>query len=291
MMDGMILYLTQGLTRAKTSNARILTGAAVASCIVPVSVLLPNSWLVTIPGKFLFSVLIILIAFSFVSIRTAVVQWLTFYFVTFAIGGTLVGVHFFLNNQVQLKQGEIITFSTGFGDPFSWLFVCIGFPASWFFTKWRMEHVQAHRLKTEDLYRVKVDFLGESVVCTGLVDSGNHLIDPISKKIVFLADFHVWNHFFSEDLLKSLTSLDQLEGIEQLSSEQRSSVRLIPYQGAGMAGQLMTTFIVDSITIFTPEGDLIVKKPLLGVQKNDLTDDQMYQILIHPQAAIKGISA
>ncbi|WP_431799484.1 sigma-E processing peptidase SpoIIGA [Halobacillus andaensis] len=97
--------------------------------------------------------------------------------------------------------------------------------------------------------------------------------------------------FFSEDLLKSLTSLDQLEGIEQLSSEQRSSVRLIPYQGAGIAGQLMTTFIVDSITIFTPEGDLIVKKPLLGVQKNDLTDDQMYQILIHPQAAIKGISA
>ncbi|MFG6148995.1 sigma-E processing peptidase SpoIIGA [Halobacillus sp. B23F22_1] len=291
LMDGMILFLTQGLTRAKTSRIRILTAALVASSIVPVTVLMPNSWLVTLPGKFFFSVMIILVAFSFVSIRSAFIQWLTFYFVTFAIGGTLVGVHFFLNNQVQINHGEIITFSTGFGDPFSWLFVSLGFPASWYFTKWRMEHVQAHRLKTEDLYRVKVDFHQQSMVCTGLVDSGNHLIDPISKKMVFLADFHVWKHFLNEEQLKKLTGDQQLEGIEQLSEPFQSSVRLIPYQGAGTGSQLMVTFVVDSITVYTPQGDLVVKKPLLGVQEHDLTEDQMYQILIHPQAAVKGISA
>ncbi|MCP3026203.1 sigma-E processing peptidase SpoIIGA [Halobacillus sp. A5] len=291
LMDGMILYLTQGITRAKTSNLRILLGAFVASCIVPVTVLMPDFWMATITGKFFYSLLIIAAAFTFVSIRTAFIQWLTFYFVTFAIGGTLVGIHFFLNNQVQINQGEIITLSTGFGDPFSWIFVCIGFPLSWLFTKWRMEHVQAHRLKTEDLYRVKIEFNGNSIVCTGLVDSGNHLIDPISKKMVFLADCHVWRNFFNNDMVTKLTGEEQMEGIENLEEPYRSAVRLIPYQGAGTGGQLMVTFVVDHITVYTSDGDLVVKKPLLGVQAHDLTVDQMYHILIHPHAAIKGISA
>lgn len=290
-MDGMILYLTQGLTRAKTSNIRILIAAAVASCIVPISILQPDSWLTTTIGKGCFSLLIIFVAFSFVSIRSSLIQWVTFYFVTFAIGGTMVGMHFFLNSHIQVNGGEIITYSTGFGDPISWIFVCIGFPASWFFTKWRMEQVNAHRLKVEDLYSVKVVFKEKSVMCTGLVDSGNHLFDPISKKMVFLADHHFWKQFFTSEELDKLQCDRVLDEIDQLPEPYRSSVHIIPYQGAGSAGQLMVTFLVDSITVYTSDGELFIKQPLVGIQEHDLTYDQMYQILIHPHAAIKGISA
>ncbi len=290
-MDGMILYLTQGLTRARTTNLRILSAAFVASCIVPISVLMPGIWLTTSLGKIAFSLLIVTIAFAYVSLRTAFVQWLTFYFVTFAIGGTMVGVHYFFNSQIAAQGGEWITYSTGYGHPVSWLFVCIGFPASWIFTKWRLEQIHAHRLKAEDLYQVKVVYLGKSILCTGLVDSGNHLVDPISKKMVFLADLNVWKQFFSEEELKGLKTETVLDRIEEVSERYHKSLHLVPFQGAGASSNLMVTFMVDNITIYTPEGELTIEQPLLGIQHHDLTHDQMYQIIIHPHAAIKGISA
>ncbi|MCP3031112.1 sigma-E processing peptidase SpoIIGA [Halobacillus sp. A1] len=291
LMDGMILYLTQGLTRAKTSNFRIFAAALIASSIVPITVLQPDLWLASTLGKTCFSILIIFAAFSFVSFRSLLIQWLTFYFVTFAIGGTLVGIHFLFSTPIEVNGGQVITYSTGFGDPFSWLFVCIGFPVSWLFTKWRMEQIQAHRLKTEDLYRVKVVFNNNSIMCTGLVDSGNHLFDPISKRMVFLADRNLWRNFLPDETLNQLVGDEMLDALEQLPDPFKSSVQLIPFQGAGSSGQLMVTFLVDSIIVFTEEGELRIEKPLVGIQDHDLTFDRMYQILIHPHASLKGISA
>ncbi len=203
----------------------------------------------------------------------------------------MVGVHYFFNSQVMVQGGEWITFSTGYGHPVSWLFVCIGFPVSWIFTKWRMEQIQAHRLKSEDLYQVRVNFMERSALCTGLVDSGNHLVDPISKKMVFLADLHVWKHFFSQEELEKLQTDTVLDQIDEVTEKYHKSLHLIPYQGAGSSGNLMVTFMVDSITVYTPEGKLTIDQPLLGIQHHDLAHDQMYQIIIHPHAAIKGISA
>ncbi|WP_281252773.1 sigma-E processing peptidase SpoIIGA [Halobacillus hunanensis] len=290
-MDGMILYLTQGLTRAKTTNKRLAVAALFASCIVPITVYMPHIWLTSALGKLFFSLFIIYMAFSFKSIQSFFIQWLTFYFVTFAIGGALLGIHFFLNSRIEFDGSNIITFSSGYGDPVSWVLVCVGFPLSWLFTKWRMEQVQAHKMKSEDLYTVTVSFDGKQADCTGLVDSGNQLIDPISKKMVFLADLHVWKQLLPEQDLEYVKTDEVLEHLEELSPAVQSAVRVVPYQGAGSLGQLMVTFFVESITIHTDEGQLKVDQPLLGVQHHDLTHDQMYQILIHPHASLKGITA
>ncbi|WP_255822214.1 sigma-E processing peptidase SpoIIGA [Halobacillus shinanisalinarum] len=290
-MDGMILYLTQGLTRAKTTNKRLFAAALFASCIVPITVLMPNVWLTSAIGKLFFSLIIIYIAFSVKSIQSFLIQWLTFYFVTFAIGGGLLGIHFFLNSHIEFDGSSMITFSSGYGDPVSWVFVCVGFPVSWVFTKWRMEQVQAHQMKVEDLYNVTIRFNGKKVDCTGLVDSGNQLIDPISKKMVFLADLHVWRQLLPDQELEFLKSDQVYDHLEDLSPAIQSALRIVPFQGAGSLGQLMVTFTVESITIHTKDGQLKVDRPLLGIQHHDLTHDQMYQILIHPHASLKGITA
>lgn len=291
LMDGMILSLTQGITRAKSSRTRMISGAFIASAIVPITIYMPDSWLVSSVGKITFSMLIIWVAFSFTSLRAFFVQWISFYFITFAIGGSMMGVHYFLATEINVQGGTVVTFSGGYGDPISWLFVFVGFPCSYFFTKWRLNQVSVHRMKLEDIYEVTVEWNGRSAHCKGLVDSGNQLIDPVSRRMVFLADTFVWNQFFTKDELDLLEVDNVLTSMDKLPEEVQSSIRLVPYQAAGVSGKLLVTLLVDKISVRTSEGDLEMKHPLLGVQHQDLTHDRLYQMLIHPHLMVKGKSA
>ncbi|MFQ3545831.1 sigma-E processing peptidase SpoIIGA [Halobacillus rhizosphaerae] len=291
LMDGMILYLTQGLTRTKTSAKRVMFGALFASIIVPITVYLPHSWFTTSLGKLFFSFVIIFIAFSFVSIRSWLVQLVSFYFITFAIGGSMLGIHYFLSSDVSFEGSTMITHNAGYGDPVSWIFVIIGFPISWFFTKWRLEHVSLHRMKLEEIYDVSINWNGKTAECKGLVDSGNQLIDPVSRKMVFLADGNVFNQFLNAEEFKQLEVENILSHFDDCSELLQSSIRLVPYQGAGMGGQLLVTLLVDRITVKTKEGSLVIENPLLGVQHHDLTHDRLYQVLIHPHLMVRGKSA
>lgn len=291
LMDGMILSLTQGITRAKSTKTRMIAGAFVASTIVPITIYMPESWLVSSVGKIVFSMFIIWVAFSYTSLRAFFVRWISFYFITFAIGGTMMGVHYFLATEISLQGGSVVTFSGGYGDPVSWLFVIIGFPCSYFFTKWRLDQVSVHKMKLEDIYDVSIEWNGRVAHCKGLVDSGNQLIDPISRKMVFLADPFVWEQFFSKEELDSLEVEKVISSMDELPDEIQSSVRLVPYQAAGVSGQLLLTLLVDKVTVKTEAGNLEMKHPLLGVQHQDLNHDRLYQMLIHPHMMVKGKSA
>ncbi|WP_337193713.1 sigma-E processing peptidase SpoIIGA [Halobacillus litoralis] len=291
LMDGMILSLTQGITRAKSSKFRMISGAFVASTIVPITIYMPDSWLVGSFGKIFFSMFIIWVAFSYTSLRAFFVQWISFYFITFAIGGSMMGVHYFLATEISLQGGSIVTFSGGYGDPVSWLFVVIGFPCSYVFTKWRLNQVSVHKMKLEDIYDVTVEWNGRSAYCKGLVDSGNQLVDPVSRKMVFLADSFLWEQFFSKEQIQQLEVDHVVTALADLPEDIQSSVRLVPYQAAGVTGQLLVTLLVDKITVKTESGDLEMKAPLLGVQQQDLTHDRLYQMLIHPHLMVKGKSA
>ncbi|WP_337194091.1 sigma-E processing peptidase SpoIIGA [Halobacillus litoralis] len=291
LMDGMILSLTQGLTRAGSSRWRMAAGALAASLIVPVTIYMPDSWLVGSAGKIIFSMGIVLTAFTFTSLRAFFVQWVTFYFVTFAIGGSMMGVHFFLASEVDVLKGAVVTFSGGYGDPVSWLFVAAGCPSAYVFTKWRFNQIQIHQLKYEDVYEVEMTWNGQTAVCKGLVDSGNQLIDPVSRKMVFLADPSVWKQLLAEGELEKLTEEEVLASLHELPETIQSAVRLVPYQAAGISGRLLVTLMIDQITVKTSEGPLVIKQPLVGVQHQPLTRDGLYQMLIHPHVMVKGKSA
>ncbi|MGV2619959.1 UNVERIFIED_CONTAM: sigma-E processing peptidase SpoIIGA [Halobacillus marinus] len=291
LMDGMILSLTQGVTRSKSSRLRMVTGAFVASTIVPITIYMPDSWMVSSMGKLVFSLLIIWVTFTFTSLRAFFVQWISFYFITFAIGGSMMGVHYFLASEVNVLHGAVVTFRGGYGDPVSWLFVVLGFPVSYFFTKWRLNQVSVHRMKLEDIYDVTVEWQGRQAVCKGLVDSGNQLTDPLSGKIVFLADQHLWGQFFSKEELDRLDVDKVTVTMEDLAEETQAAIRLVPFRAAGSQSGLLLTLVVERIIVHTDAGDLEMKHPLLGVQQKDLTHDLLYHMLIHPHMMVKGKSA
>lgn len=108
----------------------------------------------------------------------------------------------------------MVTSQTGFGDPISWMFVVIGFPAIWFFSKKRIEDIETKSIQYDELVMVQAEFSGQTIRAKGLVDSGNQLYDPLTKTPVMILHIDKFAPILSEKETALIKSASPLEVIE-----------------------------------------------------------------------------
>lgn len=282
-LDLMLLMLTQALAKDSTQKVRILLGAFIASLLVPLSIFYPNSFFTSVIGKFIYSIIIILCAFQFRSIYRMIKLLLLFYFMTFAIGGGLIGIHFLLQNPIGLSANGILTFNSGYGDPISWLFIVIGFPLVWIFTKARMDKHAVEKIRYDQLCPVTIQIENTSRSTTGYIDSGNQLVDPLSKKPVVICDEYFLKQWFSSNEWEMLkVAHDELD-FEKLPKDWEKRINIIPFQGVEGNRNFMMAIKPDNVVIFYNDQKIVTRKILIGIQFADLTKDQSYHCLLHPQ--------
>ncbi|MBP1950603.1 sigma-E processing peptidase SpoIIGA [Virgibacillus litoralis] len=282
-LDLMLLMLTQALAKDSTQKVRIIFGAFIASLLVPLSIFYPNSIFTSVIGKLIYSIIIILCAFKFRSIYRMIKLLLLFYFTTFAIGGGLIGIHFLLQNPVGLSANGILTFNSGYGDPISWLFIVIGFPLVWIFTKGRMDKHAVEKIRYDQLCPITIQIENTSKSTTGYIDSGNQLVDPFTKKPVIICDEHFLKQWFSSvewEMLK--VAHDELD-FEKLPKDWENRINIIPFQGVEGNRSFMMAIKPDNVVIFYNDQKIVTHKILIGIQFADLTKDQSYHCLLHPQ--------
>ncbi|KGX93254.1 stage II sporulation protein GA [Pontibacillus halophilus JSM 076056 = DSM 19796] len=281
-LDWMILMLTQYIAKSTSKSYRLALAAAFASMLVPITLFYPQS-IVTHPiGKVLFSIVILLIAFGFKNSRRFSRLFLLFYFVSFALGGSLFGIYYFLNQQIQLSGGVVLTYQTGFGDGVSWLFVFLGFPVVWWFTKRRVDNLVTEKLKYDEMLQVTISLNKEERTTTSLVDSGNQLVDPITKRPIVICDKPFLSQWFTDDEWESLQQSQEDLAFERLPEEWQHAVRLIPYQGVSGQKDFMLALKPDYVLVHTEDKQLKIERVLIGIQFSQLSNDQSYQCLLHP---------
>lgn len=282
-LDMMLLMLTQTLAKDSTRKLRIIFGAFIASLVVPISIYYPDSIFTSLIGKLMYSIIIVLCSFRVRSIYQMLKLLLLFYFTTFAIGGGLIAIHFLFQSPFRLAANGILTFNSGYGDPVSWLFVVIGFPLVWYFTKSRMDKHVSEKIRYDQLCQVTIQIDQITKSTTAYIDSGNQLTDPISKRPVIICDEYFLKQWFSEDeweLLKSAhTSLD----FEKLPAGWESKVQIVPFQGVEGNRTFMMAIKPDNISFVYNEEEIVTRKVLIGIQFAVLTKDQSYHCLMHPK--------
>lgn len=282
-LDFMLLMLTKALVRDSTKIIRIVFGAFIASLIVPITVYFPDHFFNTILGKILYSLIIILCSFGFITVYRYFKLLLMFYFTTFTIGGGLVGLHFLFSNPITMSTSGVITFNKGYGDPISWIFVIIGFPIVWYFTKHRMDKHVSEKIRYDQLYEVTIEMKGQSFSTTGYIDSGNQLIDPLSKKPVVICDeFFLKQWFTDEDWTKLKQAFDQME-MELIPHTWESNIQIVPYLGVEGRNSYLFTLRPDQLIVNYGESKIVTRKLLIGIQFGGLTKDNSYHCLLHPQ--------
>lgn len=283
LLDWMLILLTQALMREKSKQYRIFSGALFASVIVPVTVYFPNSFFSTIIGKILFSLAIILIAFRFHTVSRTLKLLAMFYFVTFSVGGGMVAIHFLAQRPAVINTNGLLTMNQGFGDPVSWLFVLIGFPLVWYFTKQRMDKHAAAKIKYDQLYPVRITVRKETFETDGYIDSGNQLIDPLTKRCVVICDELFLRNWFREDEWTMLQKAHETLDLDSIPERWRSYIQLVPFHGVEGKNGFLFAIRPDSLVIQYGTQEVTADKVLIGIQFGSLAKDQMYHCLLHPQ--------
>lgn len=123
------------------------------------------------------------------------------------------------------------------------------------------------REKTEQYYPVSVFYGGKSVHGNALLDTGNHLTEPFSRRPVTIGEKK-----FIEPLF---------------AGEERPVVRYIPFRSVGKKSGMLPAFQAEYIEIKGQGGVRCrEKKPWIAVCENDVSVDGEYELILHPDMLI-----
>jgi stage II sporulation protein GA (sporulation sigma-E factor processing peptidase) len=283
LLDFMILLLTQWIVKDNTRRLRIMLGAFIASILVPITIYYPESFLTAPLGKGLYSLIIVWCAFGFKNIRQYTKKLLSFYFISFALGGGLIALHFMLGQQFETSGNAILTFKTGYGDQISWLFVAVGFPMVWWFTKSRMDRHANEKIQYDQLCRVTIQLKGKRFSTDGYIDSGNQLVDPFSRKPVIICDQKFLSNWFTEREWSLLKSAQENLDFETIPEGWQGKMHIVPYQGVGGNRTFMIVIKPESLLLSYDSKEITTNKILIGLQFGELAADGSYHCLLHPQ--------
>lgn len=288
-IDLMLIKLTAVVLKRKISHIKLISSSLIASIYVIFIFYEPSSPLFTPIMKFIWSNIIILIAFGFKRFSYHIQGLFMFYFVTFITGGGLLGIHYFLQSEVEVMNGMVATKSTGFGDPITWAFVLIGFPLLLLFTKKRFDQVEVKKLDFTQIVPIQIKIDSILIEGHGLIDNGNGLHDPITKVPVMILDMTIHQYLFPEGFIKDTQDITVLgNASDHASSSLFHRLRIIPYRGVGNQGSFMAAIKPDSVKFKHNGNDHETNKVLIGLSYTNLSSEGEYSCILHPKMIIKG---
>lgn len=247
-MDYFLLLLVGKISKCTATHLRYLLGAAFGASMACVCIILT-----CIPG-----VMRIIIAYGFVGIVMLKICFkikefsklysatLYLYFFTFLYGG------FFewLKSQIPFfrRNGLTLLGLVSFG-----YFFCL-------FLLYVMNKIKGNG--SQNIYQTTIYIGQEKIQVKALLDTGNSLMEPISKKPVSIINKSVMEVY--------------LEELRQ------HGFRVIPFHSIGKEHGILEGYEVTQIIITKEERSIVISKGLLGIYEGRLSSSDEYQMILHP---------
>lgn len=282
--DSLLLYLTAIFLKRNIRLWRLLAGGFIGSLIILLSFTPLHAYSNHPLSKLLCSVLMVLMTFGYKRWRYFIKGLMTLYVSTFLIGGALIGAHYFIQFDSQLTTKVLLSSVKGFGDPISWLFVLLGFPIAWHFSRRNVESMEMAKIQYEQIVKVTLTINTETFVLKGLVDSGNQLYDPLSKFPVMFVSIKNRIDETCEPIKKMAIDPEPLlMGKEEIPSEWQNRMRIVPCRVVGQEHQLIVALKPDSILIEKDGDQYLCEKGLVSFTMQELSADDAFQCIVHPK--------
>jgi stage II sporulation protein GA (sporulation sigma-E factor processing peptidase) len=284
LFDSLLLYLSAIFLKRKIKIWRLIAGGFIGSLIILFSFTPLHTYSNHPISKLLFSVVMVLVVFGFKRLSFFIKALMTLYVTTFLIGGALIGAHYFVQFDAEMSTKVMIANVTGFGDPISWLFVMLGFPVAWHFSKRNIEGMEMTKIQYDQIVNVTLKINGDSYTFKGLVDSGNQLYDPITKLPVMFVSIKNILEGMAEPVKKMATDPEALIlGNEEFPVEWQNRLRIVPCRVVGQEHQLIVAVKPDSILIDLKNERYLCEKGLVSFTMQQLSADDAFQCIVHPK--------
>ncbi|TSB46331.1 sigma-E processing peptidase SpoIIGA [Alkalicoccobacillus porphyridii] len=286
LIDYLLLFLTALVLKRQHSKLRVALGALFASFIVFLMFTPMASWFYHPVTKLFYSAVIVWIAFGFKRWTYFAQGLAMFYFVTFMTGGMLFAIHFYTQTELDFLTSGLRS-DTSIGSPISWLLVIVGFPLAWYFSKHRLDAIEATSFNLQQLAELEVEIEDQCFQMRGLVDSGNQLHDPITKTPVMIVESRVLEAAFGQDVIHSLLEMTTVNKPSHDNSTHYQKLadrlRVIPFRSVGQSQPFLVAIKPDRVSIQFHNQRFQTSKVLIGIQPIELSPEGLYQAIIHPK--------
>lgn len=263
-MNCLVLLLVSKILKQTTTWIRLLAASiAGAAWVCFVSIFRMNNQILEfVLSHILIGLLVINIAFRKKDIRNLFRNLVVLYFSTFLLGGIFNSIYYHTNIGYYLNKivrGEYER-KSDLG-----IFLLIGLAA--FFIAIKMIYFTDQKKSLEQkLFDVHIELNGRLIKTTGLLDTGNNLYEPISKKPVSIIEY---------DLVKTYLQDDN------------PNLRVIPFKSIGkehgiMYGVTVNQLIIDKKIGSAGNETLLADNAVLGLYDKKFTNKNDYHMILHP---------
>ncbi|WP_334071894.1 MULTISPECIES: sigma-E processing peptidase SpoIIGA [Paenibacillus] len=288
LIDAALLAMTAWLRKRKVVYWRLGLSAAVGAFYVVMMFLPALSFLFTFLVKFLFSVVMLWIAFGFGGLQNYLRNLGAFYIVNFAAAGGILGIHYLLQSSGELWNGiwYSATGGLGFSLQVGVVFTLALFVIVLLWFKWVISSRRRQEMMTSYLAEIRVRIGDADVSCTGLIDTGNHLTDPLSRLPVMVMEASLWKDFLP-DLEAGQGSGNEADNLilkwtEDDSFPWRDRLRLVPFRGVNRGSQFMLALKPDEVVVRKDGGEFKTARVLVGLDRGSLSAEGRFQAIVHP---------
>jgi stage II sporulation protein GA (sporulation sigma-E factor processing peptidase) len=166
----------------------------------------------------------------------------------------------------------------------------IGFPLIWFFSKHRFETIETNKVQYDQLVNVDITISGYTFRTKGLIDTGNQLSDPITKKPVMIIEAALLYPYFTEESINHIMTFHEHAGTNNREDERLiERISIIPYKVIGQSSPFLTGLKPDKVKVYHQEKEFETKNVLLGLQDKELSADGAFKCIVHPKLVL-GVS-
>lgn len=287
LIDGATLQTTAWARKMKASPWKIAIAAAIGATYVLMLFAPPLSFLYTFTMKFLLSVLMVYIAFGFVSLRAFLHNLAMFYMVNFAAAGLIFASSYIIQSSQEVMNGILFSQASGpaFQSHLSGLLLIVLFPLGIIFYRIVMAQQGKKQLATQFFAKAQVYVDDHYSECTGLIDTGNQLYDPFSKTPVMIMEVFHWRNALPEQWIRLIEQNepdDLLNAIGEQTFKWQHRLRFIPFKGIHDHAQFMLAIKPDKVVISYAEQVVETSNVWIGLSGSKLSADGSYAAIIHP---------
>ncbi|MCC5911873.1 MAG: sigma-E processing peptidase SpoIIGA [Clostridiaceae bacterium] len=282
IMNFIILSLTGRFAKYSTSKVK-LTIAAAISALYAFIIFFPSlRFLFSIVMKLACSMIIIILAFTPDKFKDFFRLLGVFYLITLVFGGAGFAIFYFSNFNGIISNGVFYITDISMKN----IFIACG--VAYILINFCWGYIQKQITKEKIFMKVKIEINGTVTEVTGMVDTGNSLVDPISQYPVIIVEYDA----IVEILPEEIQSLFSDKGIPNLAdmtlilsnSKWMTRMRMIPYNALGTDHGMLVGFKPDGVYLEKEEASDIknVKNIVVAIYNRKLSKAGEYRALLHP---------
>lgn len=281
VMNYLILWSTARLTRYNYSKVKLGIASVLGAVYAVLSYFPQYSYMFSFFMKVLFSILIVVVAYTPAYFHLLLKLTGFFYVVSFVFGGAAFGLFYFINGLSLTSNG--ISFIKDFPIKILAMAIIIAY----FTIKYSWDYVQ-HRIRRERLIiQVEMSFDNKRLCLDALVDTGNSLKDPITNAPVMITDYSMIKELLPDDIRRIFeqSGENDLNAIAEIMSISKwaTRFRIIPFKSLGRENGMLVGFKPDAVTIFDNDRKIQLNNIILAIYRKNLSKDGEYSALIHPE--------